>query len=299
MAINVIPVKPANSQWARLFACVFRQAAKLKTCPAIEDFSGKNVLITGGSSGVGEFISSALLDAGAQVISLSRGVSKAKNNLDNIYAITCDLAKPEAIVAAVEQLNGIKIDLLICNSGVVLNKYHTTPNGLEKTFAVNVFGHHLLYRLLIEKAMLANNGRIIITTGEAYLSATNCLPDRNIYKGFEAYGASKLGNLWQVLALKQHYPKLKTIAIHPGVVASGFGGGSKSGVSHWLKSKLLISEQQGAQAALIAATQNLPNGAYWHNTQGLMKLAEHDIANDADKSAELWQQLETLASPWL
>ena len=72
---------------------------------------------------------------------------------------------------------------------------------------------------------------------------------------------SKLGNLWQVQELTKRYPGIRAYAVHPGVVLSGFAGGPKEGFSYWLRSKLLISEEQGAQAALIAATQDLPNGA--------------------------------------
>jgi NAD(P)-dependent dehydrogenase (short-subunit alcohol dehydrogenase family) len=299
MSINLTPVKPAKSNFFRIFGCIFLQRSKLKRCPTPLDLAGKNVLVTGGIAGVGEFISRGLLKAGANVASLSRGISNDNKSIDNVKAIVCDLAKPESVQSAVNELGDEKFDIVICNSGIVLDNFQTTSNDLEKTFAVNVFGHHLLYRLLMERGMLNDGARIVMTSGEAYVSHNDYTPDENHYKGNEIYGGSKLGNLWQVLELTKRYPTIKSLAIHPGVIASGFVGSSKSGFLHWLRSKLLISEEEGAQAALIAATQDLPNGAYWHNLLGVVDLPVADIAMDSTKSSKQWEELEKLAEPWL
>lgn len=301
MLIKLPKVKPAKSNFLRLFRCIFRQGSKLKWCPPITNLAGVNILITGGDAGIGEFISRELVKAGANVISLSRGISKGKQANVDVHSLQCDLAKPENIIDAIFELGDRKFDIIICNSGIVQDTYEQTATGIEKTFAVNVLGHHLLYRLLIKHNMLNKQARIVLTSGEAYVSATDCLVDRNRdkYKGFEAYGSSKLGNMWQVLELTKHYPNIKSFAIHPGVIASGFAGTKKTGFLHSIREKLFISEQAGAQAALIAATQDLPNGSYWHNAYGLIDLPKGDIAKDANKSSALWQQLESLVKPWL
>lgn len=219
--------------------------------------------------------------------------------IKNVQSIFCDLASPKSIVAAVDELGSRKFDIVICNSGIVLDSYQTAEIGIEKTFAVNVFGHHLLYRLLITREMLNAQARIVITSGEAYVNHNKHTPNQNNYKGSEVYGGTKLGNLWQVLELTKRYASIKSFAVHPGVIASGFVGGSKSGFAHWLRSKILISEEQGAQASLIAATQDLPRGSYWHNLLGIVDLPACDVARDQAKSKEQWKKLEELAKPWL
>jgi NAD(P)-dependent dehydrogenase (short-subunit alcohol dehydrogenase family) len=299
MAINLTPVKPAKSNFFRIFGCIFLQKAKLKRCPTPLDLSGKNVLITGGMAGVGEFISRALVKAGANVTSISRGVSNDNKSIENVNAIFGDLSVPKSVKMAVDELGRSKFDIVICNSGIVLDNYQITAHGQEKTFAVNVFGHHLLYRLLMERDMLNDDARIVITSGEAYVNHNDKMPDESNYNGMQVYANSKLGNLWQTMELTKRYPTIKSLAIHPGVIASGFVGNSKTGFLHWLRSKLLISEEEGAQAALIAATQDLPNGTYWHNTLGVVDLPTDDIARDSHKSLQQWQTLEKLAQPWL
>ena len=301
MPVDLTPTRPAKRNLLRIFACIFRQRSKMKQCPKSPRLDGKNVVITGGSAGVGEFISRGLLEAGAHVTSLSRGVSRGTGAVAGVKSIVCDLADPASVVSAVNELGNQTFDIVICNSGVVLSSYQKTALGLEKTFAVNVFGHHLFYRLLIERGRIADDGRIVMTAGEIYVNADDCKPDTdaNQYKGPKVYAGSKLGNLWQVLELTKRYPNIKAFAVHPGVVASGFGVSSKDGFVPWLRSKILISEEEGAQAALIAATQELPSGAYWHNVLGNIDLPAEDVAKDGRKSSELWEQLERLAEPWL
>ncbi len=299
MGIDLRPTRASRSAAARLFRCFFRQQARTRACPELPRLDGKTALVTGGGAGVGEFVSRGLMRRGAAVVSFSRGVSRGTGPIAAMECVTCDLAEPDSIVSAVDDLAGRTIDLLVCNSGIVLRDHQLTATGLEKTFAVNVFGHHLLYRLLIDREMLATGARIVMTTGDAYVTVRECLSTPQRYKRNRAYSGSKLGNLWQVLELTKRYPSLKAYAVHPGVVLSGFGGLERTGLSGWLMGKLLVTEKQGAEAALIAATQDLPCGAYWHNVLGIMDLPPTDVARDAGRSAALWDELERLAERWL
>lgn len=300
MAIDLTPYSAASRMAARLFTCMFRQHSRLRYCPDLPRLEGKSALVTGGTAGVGEFVSRGLLARGAKVVSLSRGVSQGKGTLPEVQSIHCDLSNLASVVEAVDQLGDQKIDVLICNSGIVLRERAMTSDGIEMTFAVNVLGHHLLYRLLQQRDLFAENSRIVMTTGEAYFAADRCDSNPSHYRMGHVYGGSKLGNLWQVLELKKRYPGTTAYAVHPGVILSGFGGGIPSGgFKHWLARKILISEEQGAQAALTAATQDLPNGAYWHNVCGIMSLPQGDAALDAQKAEKLWDQLEALIQPVL
>ena len=96
------------------------------------------------------------------------------------------------------------------------------------------------------------------------------------------------------MSVKNH----NEIKMQPGVIASGFSG-KKTGFLAWLRKHLLISEQAGAQAALIAATQRLPAGSYWHNVFGSIKFREQDPALDSRAATALWNELETLSVPFI
>ncbi|WKD51664.1 SDR family NAD(P)-dependent oxidoreductase [Microbulbifer spongiae] len=240
-----------------------------------------------------------MLARGAKVVSLSRGVSRGKGTLPEVDSINCDLSNLTSVTNAVDQLGNQKIDILICNSGVAMRERKQASDEIEMTFAVNVLGHHLLYRMLQERNLFTEKPRIVMTTGEAYFVSKKCEVNPSQYRMDHVYGGSKLGNLWQVLELVRRYPSLQAFAVHPGVILSGFGGGIPKGFRHWLASKILISEKQGAQAALIAASQDIPNGTYWHNTCGIMSLPEEDAALDTQKAETLWRQLEMLIKPFL
>ncbi|MEM9629954.1 MAG: SDR family NAD(P)-dependent oxidoreductase [Pseudomonadota bacterium] len=277
---------------------MYRQRSNSRICPDEPLLEGKNVLVTGGTAGVGEFVSRGLLRRGAQVVSLSRGVSQGKAELSEVQSIKCDLSDLHSVTDAVEQIKDRQFDVLICNSGIWLPEKKLTASGIEMTFAVNVLGHHLLYQLMFRHRLFAEDARIIMTTGEAYVVTDHCDANPEVYKRSEAYGGTKLGNLWQMRELVRRCANVRAYAVHPGVILSGFGGFPDNSFRHWLAGNFLISEDQGAQAALIAATQDLPNGTYWHNVCGVMNLPDNDPSMNTRKSADFWDELEELTAAY-
>lgn len=297
-SIDLTPKRNLPAGKKRLFTAIFGQKKKNRVCPSEPRLDGKRALVTGGAAGVGEFISRGLMARGAEVITMARGASVGTGVITGAKFIQADLEDPDSIVNAVESLVETPIDLLICNAGLISQSSETSQEGIEKTFAINVLGHHILYRLLIERGLLAENAKIIMTSGDIYVSANQCSASLPYDSASASYARSKLGNLWQALELNHRYSNYVAIAIHPGVVASGFIG-SKTGILAWLRDKILLAEEAGAQAALIAATQNLPSGSYWHNIFGLIDFPAGDPALNHKASTALWDQLELLAAPYL
>lgn len=298
MSLSLTANRPPKGRHRRIMSAIIGQNRKHHVCPKLPRLDGKRVLVTGGSAGIGEFITRAFLAQGAQVISLARGLSDATDDILNAESIYMDLASPSSVVAAVEQLGEQPFDIVICNAGLISNKAEIAAAGYEKTFSVNVLGHHLLYRLLIERKLLVDNARIVITSGDIYILENECSADIPFDTTSSAYSRSKLGNIWQARELSDRYPNLHPIVVHPGVVASGFSG-SKHGFFAWLRRKQLISEEQGSHSSLIGATQDLPRGAYWHNVFGLVDLPAEDPGCDGSGAKKLWQQLEAIVSPYL
>jgi NAD(P)-dependent dehydrogenase (short-subunit alcohol dehydrogenase family) len=298
VAIDLIPTKPESNSRKRIFACIRGQKRNSRICPNEPRLDGKRALVTGGAAGVGEFVSRGLIARGAEVITMARGLSHGTEAIKGVHSLNVDLGDPTTIVDAVNHLDNKPFDLLICNAGLVSQKPEQNITGLEKTFAINVLGHHILYRLLIERGLLAKNARIVITTGDIYISEEQCSAYIPFDTPSKTYARSKLGNLWQVAELKKRYPQLHPIAVHPGVVASGFTG-AKTGILSWLRNKFLISEYAGAQSSLIGATQDIPRGAYWHNVLGIVDLPSDDPALNSSKAHKLWEQLEKLSKPFL
>jgi len=281
----------------------WRQKAKTKTCPLLPKMDGKIIAITGGNSGVGFETVKGLVSRGAEVIVLSRNKEKSKKVLSpfvgKIHSIKMDLGDIISIQSAIPSiqqiLDGRKLDTLIGNAGISSLFPHTlSPQGYEITFAVNVLGHHVLFKILDEKNLLANNAHIIPVTGDLYFQADDCSPDFK-YTGkrsMQAYSRSKLGVTWWGMECYKHYPNYKVNLVHPGVIPAGLG---QDGESFFIRimSKILLSPKGGAQTTLNVATQpGIENGAYHHNTMGKAILPEGDIALDEKKSSKFWQMLE-------
>lgn len=299
MTISLTPYRAARGVVPRMFRCMYRQQSRTQTCPDLPRLSGKTVLVTGGTAGVGEFISRGALARGAKVISMSRGVSQGTGELAGVQQIKCDLSNLTSVRDAVDAMDGQKIDILICNAGVALNEHKMAADNIEMTYAINVLGHHLLYRLLTKRGQYGDAPRVVMTTGDAYVAAKDCEANPEKFNMMRVYGGSKLGNLWQAAELSKRFPEIHATAVHPGAIMSGLGGQRPTGLALWFLKRMAINEEQGAQASLIAATQDLPSGGYWHNVCGMMKLPERDAGLNTEKAAALWDQLEASCAEYL
>ena len=127
---------------------------------AKRSFEGKRVVLTGASSGIGWYVASELVRAGAYVVVSSRRIDRLEqlrqsfgNPRKRLIAVPGDLAecshRKELIRAAVERLGGI--DILINNAGVgaIGNFEQATPERLRRIFEVDFFAAAELTRLAL------------------------------------------------------------------------------------------------------------------------------------------------------
>lgn len=294
-----------KSKFKRLFWGAWRQKSNTHICPEEPCLKGKIVVITGGNRGIGFFTVKGLIERKAEVIVLSRNKEKTEQVFSTvkgkIHSVRLDLGDISAIndtVATIDQiLDGRKIDVLINNAGIVVNgPHHLSPQGYELTFAVNVLGHHVLFKECHIKSLLAPNAQIISVTGDIYIQADDCTPDYKYdgKKGVHYYSRSKVGMMWWAFELHRLFPEYKMNLVHPGIVPSGLGNNENSFLVRTL-GRLFISAELGAQMTLICATQpNIENGAYYHNTLGKVLLTERDIALNKKRSREFWKILEEI-----
>lgn len=295
---------PANRP-LRILGCMVGQGARTLTCPPAAVLAGKTALVTGGTRGIGAGICKGLADRGAQVIAAARSDSRGADRTPGPETgrrpefVHLDLADLRSVPRAVRDIEvlckGRPLDLLCANAGISPKRYSLSAQGHELGFAVNCLGHHALIRALLSAGLLAPDARVIGTTGDIYVLATDCSAEyRYRGRGVMAYCRSKLGNLWQYQALAEQQPSLTVMAVHPGVVATALEG-PLSGLVGAAKRRFMISPELGAQATLIAATQAVPSGTYLHNTRGVVQLPPGDSGLDADRRWRFWEQLEDLA----
>lgn len=273
---------PANA-FSRVMGCILRQGANTTDAPSGNDLSGKTVLVTGGNSGIGAALVTRLRATGARVIAASRS-AKGPDTL------SFDLADLNSVQQAAAFLADTKIDVFCANAGISPKGKHTDETVLEPAFATNCLGHHALITRLIAQGSLAKKAKVIFTTGDIYCLASDCSADFS-GSSLQAYSRSKLGNIWQAFELARRHPELIGIAVHPGVVATALEGRT-TGFVGALKRAIMISPDAGAQAALIATTQELPTGSYYHNTRGLVDLRPNDPALNTAQAASFWDLLD-------
>ena len=144
---------------------------------------------------------------------------------------------------AVDELQGKenKVDVLICNGGVLLNEKQTTSEGNEVTFASHLLGgSYLLSQLLIPQLKRAVDPRIIfVSSGGMYTSpfpdwptATSSEGATHEYNGNLAYAYAKRGQVLLAGEYAKLYPDIKTVSCHPGwtltpAVDSAYGDSKK------------------------------------------------------------------------
>ncbi len=299
---------PSKGKLSRVMSSMRGQKKQTQICPDDPRLDGKWALVTGGSGGIGEEIVKGLAARGANVIVAARGNAETKGICRkwgeeaqrDVSFLPLDLGDVqgvrEASAALQERLGDQKLDIVCANAGISPNRYGLSVDGYERAFAVNCLGHHVLLKQLIDRNLLADGARIVGTTGDIYTLTRDCTSDYK-YRGRTpiAYARSKLGNLWQFGELARRYPEYTVITIHPGVVASGLEG-STTGLVGFIKRRMMASPAQGAQASLIAATQDMASGSYFHNMHGLMELSDDDPARDEAKASAFWELLEELAA---
>ena len=121
-----------------------------------------------------------------------------------------------------------RIDVLINNVGGYWNNRHVTPDGLERTFALNHLAPFLLTNLLLDRLKQSSPSRVVTVASHAQAMGQidfDDLQGEHSYSGARAYNQSKLANVMFTyeLARRLRATSVTANALHPGVVNTSFG----------------------------------------------------------------------------
>ena len=174
------------------------------------DFSGRQVLVSGGSSGIGNAIARAFRDGGATVtITGTQEEDSYESDLSGLRYHRLDLADEDAAAALVAGL--ARLDVLVNNAGMVeyRRREYQTPI-FRRVLDVNLTGPMLLSTLAYEKLRFARGNIVNVASLSAFFGN----------KGNPAYGASKAGlvQLTRSLAVAWGPDGIRVNAIAPGYV---------------------------------------------------------------------------------
>ncbi len=266
----------------------------------VSDMTGKTVVVTGGTNGIGKVAARTLAGLGARVVIVGRDPAKTASVAAEIGAashVVADLSVMAEVRRAAETLlkQEDRLDVLLNNAGAVVNKRQETPEGIEMTFALNHLNYFLLTQELAGLLKATPAARVVSVSSAAHLSGRMRWDDLEFRRGYspiQAYSQSKLANVLftRELARRLRGSGVTANALHPGFVNTGFGHNNGGLMSRALRlmRPLTISEEQGAQTSIyLAASPEVAgvSGAYYAE-QKPARLAPQALDDAA--AARLW-----------
>jgi meso-butanediol dehydrogenase/(S,S)-butanediol dehydrogenase/diacetyl reductase len=183
----------------------------------VKGLHGKRVVVTGGTSGIGEATSRRFLEEGARVVALAFGeeeVATAAERISGLDAFRCDVADEVQVADAfgrVDELLG-GVDVLVANAGISIRKpfLEIEEADWRRVLDVNLTGVFHCAQQAARRMTGAGGGVILMT------ASTNGLTGHEYYAD---YTASKAGVilLARTMALELA-PKIRVNAVCPGYV---------------------------------------------------------------------------------
>ncbi|RGP69241.1 hypothetical protein FLONG3_7877 [Fusarium longipes] len=287
----------------------------------IPALTGKVILVTGGSNGLGkESIMQLAKQKPAEIWMGARSAERAQIAIGDIQKeipnavikfLHIDLGSFTSIskAATTFRKQSSRLDILMLNAGIMITPAGLTDDGYEIQFGTNHMGHSLLTKLLLPTllstaALPDSDVRVIVLSSEAHNMAPregilweNLKTEANDITTRARYGQSKLANILYAQELAKRHPQIKVASVHPGMVKTNLGNESAS------KSILLrialtaargvigVDVATGALTQLWAATgRGVKSGEYYEpigvTGRGSKWTRDPELAN------ELWQWTE-------
>ncbi len=250
-------------------ATLTRFGAKSTTDEVLDgiDLTGKRILITGVSAGLGVETARALAARGASVVGAARDLDKARAataGIPGIALIELDLASLASVRAAADALlaAGDGFDIVIANAGVMATPKGKTADGFETQFGTNHLGHFVFVNRIAP--LIREGGRLVNLASAGHRFSDVDLDDPNFettpYEPFVAYGRSKTANvLFAVEFDRRHKGRgVRAAAVHPGGIATELGRHMTPEAMQALIDSL---EAQHAAGAPAFEFKTIPQGA--------------------------------------
>jgi NAD(P)-dependent dehydrogenase (short-subunit alcohol dehydrogenase family) len=294
------------------------------------ELTGRTVLVTGATSGIGLATARELVGRGAHVLLGARDVDKGERvraqltGAGSASVVHLDVADLDQVAVAVKTvLDGTDaLSALVCNAGLMAGPLRLSPQGFELQMATNHLGHAALVaglwpvlhasasRVVLVSSLAARGGRLSPTTTVDQLVAPSpYVPQR-------VYSSTKQANLLFAVELARRASRagspVSAVAVHPGVsntelFVRHLPGGAGSPLVPVVKavgSLVLQSSEAGALPTLRGLHHSTPSGSYV-GPGGLGQLRGRPVLLDLPSTAKdpataerLWELTEqVLDSP--
>jgi NAD(P)-dependent dehydrogenase (short-subunit alcohol dehydrogenase family) len=191
------------------------------------NLSGKRVLVTGVSAGLGVETARSIVAHGGTVVGTARDLEKARRALaavgnPAVELVETDLASLASVRKAASELleRGKPFDVIIANAGVMACPQGKTQDGFETQFGTNHLGHFVFVNRLVP--LLKSGSRVVTLSSAGHQISDVDIADPNFertpYQAFTAYGRSKTANILYAVALDDRLKGrgVRATSIHPG-----------------------------------------------------------------------------------
>lgn len=270
--------------------------------------SGKTVLVTGGTGGIGKATAVGLAALGARVGVTGRDRARAERAAADIRAASGNDAvdvfiaelssQAEVRRLAADVLQAYpRLDVLVNNVGGFWAHRQLTADGLERTFALNHLAPFLLTNLLLDRVKQSAPARIVTVSSGAQamgkIDFDDLMSERK-YSGQRAYNQSKLANVMFTYELARRLDGTGVTAtvLHPGVVRTAFGAEDPTammGALTFAARPFMKTPEQGAATAIhLASSPDVEDvtGRYFANRK---PKTSSKASYDTAAAARLWQ----------
>ena len=198
------------------------------------DLSGKHVLVTGVSAGLGVETARSIVAHGGTVVGTARDLAKARTALaaagnPAVELVEVDLASLASVRKGADELvkRGKPFDVIIANAGVMACPKGKTSDGFETQFGTNHLGHFVFINRLVP--LLRSGSRIVTLSSAGHQISDVNIDDPNFerteYQPFISYGRSKTANILYAVALDNRLKSrgIRATSLHPGGIQTELG----------------------------------------------------------------------------
>jgi NAD(P)-dependent dehydrogenase (short-subunit alcohol dehydrogenase family) len=279
---------------------------------------GKTCLVTGATSGIGAVTALELARLGATVLVAGRNAAKCRARVEairretgaRVEEVVADLASQAQVRRMALEIAArfARLDVLVNNAGTYLFERTLTPEGLEKTFAVNYLSHFLLTNLLLDRLAASPSSRVVCVSSSAHLRGRidfDNLQGERHYDRLDAYARSKLAILMFTyeLARRRKGARPTANALHPGIVATSLG--SENGfLRGWLRVRVrnlvdrsMMTPEEGARTSIFLASSPEVEGVTGRYFDQGRDVPSSPASYDEAVARKLWEVSEELTRP--
>lgn len=280
------------------------------------DLTGRTMVVTGATSGLGLAAAHQLGACGARLVVVGRNEAKTTGVCQDLAAQTG--AEVEAVIADMGDLDAVRsastqilelapaLDVLVHNAGALSDVRRLNAAGLEQTVASQVVGPHAMTTALLPALQAAKPGRVLtMSSGGMYsapLSITGLQMSEERYKGAEQYARAKRAQvtLTELWADRVDPAEVVFHSLHPGWADTP---GVEDALPTFRKivGPLLRSPEQGADTLVwLAADDTEPlasTGGFWldRRARSIHKLPTTRRTDTPERRQALWEWVQEAA----